>query len=72
MTKLIVTFRISKTEVIPRRLEGGKIVSRRKSFNYVIENYAACILLHTRARAYIYIYIYVCVCVCVCVCYTSE
>jgi hypothetical protein len=39
MKKLIATFRISKTDVIPRGLNGEKL-SLRKSFNYVIGNYA--------------------------------
>ena len=58
MTKLIVTFRISKTDVIPRHLKGGNHVSLRKSFNYVIENYAM-LLVFCYTHPYIYIYIYI-------------
>jgi len=57
MVKLTVTFRISKTEVIPRHLKGGKYMSLRKSFNYVIENYAMLLLFLLHTRPYIYIYI---------------
>jgi len=60
MKKLTVTFRISKTDVIPRRLIGGKKCVTEKVIQLrYIKLCRLYFVTHTRAHIYIYIYIYI-------------